>query len=80
MSTCCTTRSGPSCACKPCPQAGQSSRQCVCGPPGFQNARVFLNDAAKESVAALDREAIMTVVRKARDLALSAAPERVEQP
>lgn len=41
----------------------------ICGPPGFQNALVFLNPFAKSAVAARDREAVLAVVRKAAALA-----------
>jgi len=41
----------------------------VCGPPGFQNALVFLNPFAETGVARRDREAVLTVVRKAAAIA-----------
>jgi hypothetical protein len=41
----------------------------VCGPPGFQNALVFLNEFVRRAVAAGDRAAVMTVVRTAAAMA-----------
>jgi hypothetical protein len=41
----------------------------VCGPPGFQNALVFVNAFAKAGVARRDRDAVLAVVRKAAALA-----------
>ena len=37
----------------------------ICGPPGFQNALVFLNEVVKEAVARRDRAAVVAVVRQA---------------
>jgi hypothetical protein len=41
----------------------------VCGPPGFQNALVFINAFAKAAVARRDREAVLAVLRKAAAIA-----------
>jgi len=41
----------------------------VCGPPGFQNALVFLNPFAKPAVARRDRNGVVAVLRKAAALA-----------
>lgn len=50
----------------------------VCGPPGFQNPKVFLNEAVKPAVDARDADAIMSVVREARTVALAHKPEPIE--
>lgn len=47
----------------------------ICGPPGFQNALVFLNEVVKDAVARRDRPAVMAVVRQA---AATAASHRFE--
>src|ERR1700693_4002401 len=38
ISNCCTTRGATVAACRPCPQDGQSSKQCVCGSPVRRSA------------------------------------------
>jgi hypothetical protein len=43
----------------------------ACGPPGFQNAQVFLNEAVKDAVAARDRAKVMAVVRQAAATAMA---------
>ena len=43
----------------------------ACGPPGHQNALVFLNEAAKSAVAARDRPRLMAVLRAAAATASS---------
>jgi hypothetical protein len=45
----------------------------ACGPPGHQNALVFLNEAAKPAVAARDRPRVMAVLRQAAAVAQSAS-------
>lgn len=47
----------------------------ICGPPGFQNALVFLNEAVKEAVARRDRAAIVALARQA---AATASAHRCE--
>jgi hypothetical protein len=37
----------------------------ACGPPGHQNALVFLNEAVKEAVIARDRPRVLAVIRQA---------------
>jgi hypothetical protein len=39
------------------------------GPPGFAHAKVFLNDATKDAVSRRDRDAVMDVIRSAREAA-----------
>jgi hypothetical protein len=41
----------------------------ICGPPGFQNALVFLNPFAQPAVTRRDRNAVMAVLHKAAALA-----------
>lgn len=43
----------------------------VCGPPGHQNALVFLNDAAQAPVMQRDRNGVMAVIRDALATALA---------
>ncbi len=47
----------------------------ICGPPGFQNALVFLNEVAKDAVARRDRAAVVAVARQA---AATASAHRFE--
>jgi hypothetical protein len=49
----------------------------VCGPPGFQNALVFLNEFVRRAVAAGDRAAVMAVARRAAELAAAHRFERL---
>jgi len=51
----------------------------VCGPPGFQNALVFLNPFAKSAVAQRDRDAVLAVLRKAQALADAHPFERLPE-
>ena len=37
----------------------------ICGPPGFQNALVFLNESLNDAVARRDRAAVVAVARQA---------------
>jgi len=48
--------------------SGIPSFLALCGPPGYQQAKVFLNEAMKPAVMARDREAAMAVLRQAMQL------------
>jgi hypothetical protein len=49
----------------------------ICGPPGFQNALVFLNPFAQPAVTRRDRNAVLAVLHKAAALAATHEFERI---
>ncbi len=49
----------------------------VCGPPGYQNALVFLNEFVRRGVAEGDRGAVVAVARRAVELASAHRFERL---
>ncbi len=51
----------------------------VCGPPGFQNALVFLNEFVRRGVTQGDRAAVTAVVRRAAEVATAHQFERLPE-